>query len=103
MSWDDQVAAEESRGLASKAVSAPQAPLLTSLMPHGSNHGTAESGSQLGSGSAEPGTCDMTGDRDIPITSDSDNLHNIVTPDVTHDCDLWDGEHHVTSLSGHLY
>jgi len=27
---------------------------------------------------------------------------NIVTPDVTHDCDLWDGEHHVTSLSGHF-
>ena len=60
MSWDDQVAAEESRGLASGAVSAPQAPLSTSLMPHGSNHGTAESGSQLGGGSAEPGTCDVT-------------------------------------------
>ena len=51
----------------------------------------------------------MRGDHDIPITSDSDNLYNtsqsvisnIVTPDVTHDCDLWDGEHHVTSLSGH--
>ena len=27
---------------------------------------------------------------------------NIITPDVTHDCDLWDGEHHVTSLSGHF-
>ena len=64
MSWDDQVAAEESRGLASGAVSAPQAPLSTSLMPHGSNHRTAESGSQLGGGSAEPGTCDVTGDRD---------------------------------------
>ena len=60
MSWDDQVAAEESRGLASGVVSTPQAPLSTSLMPHGSNHGTAESGSQLGSGSAEPGTCDVT-------------------------------------------
>jgi len=48
MSWDDQVAAEESRGLASGVVSAPQAPLSTSLIPHGSNHGTAESGSQLG-------------------------------------------------------
>ena len=31
-----------------------------------------------------------------PVTS------NIVTPDVTHDCDLWDGEHYVTSLSGHF-
>ena len=27
---------------------------------------------------------------------------NIITPDVTHDCDLWDGEHHVTFLSGHF-
>jgi len=27
---------------------------------------------------------------------------NIVTSDITHDCDLWDGEHHVTSLSGHF-
>ena len=27
---------------------------------------------------------------------------NIVTHDVTHDCDLWDGEHHVTSLSSHF-
>jgi len=27
---------------------------------------------------------------------------NIVTHDVTHDCDLWDGEHHVTSLSDHF-
>jgi len=30
------------------------------------------------------------------VTSD------IVTPDVTHDCDLWDGEHYITSLSGHF-
>ena len=48
MSWDDQVAAEESRGLASGVVSTPQTPLSTSLMPHGSNHGTAESASHLG-------------------------------------------------------
>jgi len=27
---------------------------------------------------------------------------NIVTPDVTPDCDLWDGEHHVTSLFDHF-
>ena len=27
---------------------------------------------------------------------------DIVTHDVTHDCDLWDGEHHITSLSGHF-
>ena len=45
----------------------------------------------------QPGTCDVTGD--------SDNLYNMSQPVtsniVTHDCDLWDGEHHVTSLSGH--
>jgi len=65
MSWDDQVATEKSRGFTSGAVSAPQAPLSTSLIPHGSNHRTAESGSQLGGGSAEPGTYD------------SDNLHHM--------------------------
>jgi len=27
---------------------------------------------------------------------------NIVTPDVTHDCDLWDSEHYITFLSGHF-
>jgi len=27
---------------------------------------------------------------------------DIVIPDVTHDCDLWDGEHHITSLFGHF-
>ena len=32
MSWDDQVSAEESRGLASGVICAPQAPLSTSLM-----------------------------------------------------------------------
>ena len=31
-----------------------------------------------------------------PVTSD------IVTYDVTHDSDLWNSEHHVTSLSGHF-
>jgi len=62
MSWDDQVAAEESRDLVSGVISTPQAPLSTSLMSHGSNYGTAESASQLGGGSAESGTCDVTGD-----------------------------------------
>jgi len=50
------------------------------------------------------GTCDtlVTHDCDYlpqvsqPVTS------NIVTSDVTHDCDLWDGKHHVTSLFGHF-
>ena len=116
MSWDDQVSAEESRGLASGVICAPQAPLSTSLMPHGPNHGTAESSSLVEGGSAVAGTCDtlvicdMTGDCDTLVICDSDSLpqasqqvtSDIVTHDVTHDCDLWDGEHHVTSLSGHF-
>ena len=50
MSWDDQVSAKESRGLASGVICAPQAPLSTSLMPHGPNHGTAESSSEIEGG-----------------------------------------------------
>jgi len=56
------------------------------------------------------GTCDVIGDCDTLVICDSDSLPqasqqvtgDIVIPDVTHDCDLWDGEHHVTSLSGHF-
>jgi len=120
MSWDDQVSAEKSRGLASGVICAPQASLSISLMPHGPNHGTAESSSEIEGGSAVAGTCDMTGDCDTLVIRnnnnsvtrdrDHDSLHqasqpmtsNIVTPNVTYDCDLWDGEHHVTSLSGHF-
>ena len=58
MSWDDQVSAEKSRGFASGVISVPQAPLSTSLMPHGPNHGTAESSSEIEGGSAVAGTCD---------------------------------------------
>jgi len=55
-------------------------------------------------------TCDVTVDSDTLVIRDSDSLHqtsqqvtsNIVTPDVTYDCDLWDSEHHVTSLSSHF-
>ena len=97
MSWDDQVSAEESRGLVSGVISAPQAPLSTSLMPHGLNHGTAESSSEIEGGSAVAGTCDVTDDCDTLVTRDRDSLpqvsqhmtSNIVIPDVTHDCDLW--------------
>jgi len=64
MSWDDQVSAEECRGLASGVISVPQAPLSTSLMPHGPNHRTAESSSEIEGGSAVAGTCDVTGDCD---------------------------------------
>ena len=114
MSWDDQVSAEESRGIASGVICAPQAPLSTSLMPHGLNHRTAESSSEIEGGSAVAGTYDTlvicNCDNLVTRDSDSDCLHqalqpvtsNIVTPDVTHDCDLWDGEHYVTSLSGHF-
>jgi len=94
--------------------------LSTSLIPHGPNHGTAESSSEIEGGSAVAGTCDVTGDCDTLVIRDCDNLitcnsdrdslpqvsqsmtSNSVTPDVTYDCDLWDGEHHVTSLFGHF-
>jgi len=110
MSWDNQVSAEESRELASRVISTPQAPLSTSLMPHGPNYGTAESSSQIEGGNIVPGTCDMTGNCDTLVIRDCDSLpqvsqpvtSNIVTPDVTHDCDLWDSEHHITFLSGHF-
>jgi len=78
--------------------------LSTSLIPHGPNHGTAKSSSEIEGGSAVAGTCDVTGDRDTLVIRDSDNsvtrdrdhLHqasqhvtsNIVTPNVTYDCDL---------------
>ena len=81
-------------------------------MPHGPNHGTAESSSQIEGGSTVAGTCDVTGDCDTLVIHDSDSdsllqasqpvTSNIVTHDVTHDCNLWDGEHHATSLSGHV-
>jgi len=60
MSWDDQISAEESRGLVSGVISTPQAPLSTSLMPHGPNHGTAESSSEIEGGCTVAGTCDVT-------------------------------------------
>ena len=52
----------------------------------------------------------MTGDCDTLVIHDCDSLpqvsqpvtSNIVTPNITYDCDLWDGEHHVTFLSGHF-
>ena len=100
MSWDDQISAEESRGLASGVICAPQAPLSTSLMPYGPNHGTAESSSEIKGGSAVAGTCDILVIRDcdnsVTYDSDRDSLpqvsqpvtSNIVTHDIIHDCDL---------------
>jgi len=68
MSWDDQVSAEKSRGLVSGVTSVPQAPLSTSLMPHGPNYKTVESFFQVEGGSAVAGTCD------ILVICDSDSL-----------------------------
>ena len=51
----------------------------------------------------------MTGQRDVTCDCDCDiSLHTVshpvthdsVTHNVTHDTDLWDSDHHVTSLSG---
>jgi len=72
MSWDDQVSAEESRGLVSGVICASQAPLSTSLMSHGPNHGMTESSSLV----------DSLPQVSQQVTSD------IVTPDVIYDCDL---------------
>jgi len=56
------------------------------------------------------GTCDVTGDRDTLVICDRDSDRDslpqasqpVISNIVTYDCDLWDGEHHVTSLSGHF-
>jgi len=74
MSWDDQVFAEKSRGLAFGVTFVPQAPLSTSLMPHGPNHGIAESSFQVEGSSAVAGTCDVRGDYDTLVIRDSDSL-----------------------------
>ena len=88
MSWDDQVSAEESRGLASEVIYAPQAPLSTSLIPHGPNYRTAESSSLVEDGSAVADTCDVTGDCDSLPQVSQQVTSDIVTPNVTHNCDL---------------
>jgi len=88
MSWDDQGSAEESRSLASRIICAPQAPLSTSLMPYSPNHRTAESSSLVEGVSAVAGTCDMTGNCDSLPQASQQVTSDIVTSDVTHDCDL---------------
>ena len=78
--------------------------MSTSLMPYGPNHGIAELSSQIEGSSTVAGTCD------ILVIYDSDSLpqasqpvtSDIVTHNVTHDCDLWDGKHYVIFLSGHF-
>jgi len=79
-------------------------------MPHGPNYGTAELSSQVEGSNAVPGTCDVTGDCDILVICDHDSLPQVsqpvtsdsVTPNVTHDCNLWNGKYHIISLSGHF-
>ena len=79
-------------------------------MPHGPNYRRAESSSLVEGSSAVAGTCDMMDNCNTLVIHDSDSLpqasqqvtSDIVTSDVTHDCDLWDSEHHVTSLSSHF-
>jgi len=78
MSWDDQVAAEESRNSTSGAFAALQVSLPAGLVPHGPNHGTAESSTQLGGGSVRSGPCNITGDSDCLVTHDCDNLSNML-------------------------
>ena len=70
---DPSSSSEESRGLASGVICAPQAPLSTSLMPHGLNHGTAESSSEIEGSSAVAGTCDTLVIRDC----DNDSLPQV--------------------------
>ena len=111
MSWNDQVSAEEGRCLvfgletAPQAAQRPQAPMLG---PFNMIHGSAESAPQLGR------ECDVTSQHNV--TRDCDLMehdydtsshtlsHSVicdsVTYNVTHDTDLWDGDHHVMSLSG---
>jgi len=106
MSWDDQVSAKKSRGLASGVICALQAPLSTSLMPHGPNYRIAESSSQVEGGGVVAGICDVTGDCDTLVICDCDSLLQVsqpVTSDiVTPDCDLWNGKHYIISLSGYF-
>ena len=69
----------------------------------------AKSSSLVKSGSGA-GIGDMTYDCNILVIYDCDSLpqmsqqvtSDIITPNVTYDCDLWDSEHHVISLSGHF-
>ena len=49
-------------------------------------HGSAESAPQL--------------ERECDMMHDSDTLSHSVTHNVTHDSDLWNGDHHALLLSG---
>jgi len=75
MSWDDQIAAEESSNMVSRAENVPksiQVSQASMLGPLNMIHGSAESSFHLG------------------------NQY------ITYNNELWDGEHHALSLSGYL-
>ena len=99
MSWNDQVSAEEGRDLVFGLETASQAPMLG---PLNMIYGSAELAPQLGR------ECDVMHDCDLMEhdcdTSSHTMSHSVtcdsVTHNVTHDTNLWDGDHHVTSLSG---
>ena len=100
---------EKSRDIASRVISAPYAPISTSLMTHGTNHRTTELSSQLGGGSIGSDTCSVTGNYIILVIYNNDSLpqvsqpvtSDIVTPEITYNSDFWNGDYYVTSLSGH--
>jgi len=89
MSWNDQIVSEKSRNIASGVVFAPQTSLSTGLIPYSTNHGTAESLSQLGDGSIGSGIYDMTGDYNTLVTHDNDSLYQMSQP-VTSDIIIHD-------------
>jgi len=62
----------------------------------------AKSSSLVKSGSGVAGICDMTYDCDSLPQMSQQVTSDIITHNIIHDCNLWDGEHHVTSLSGHF-
>ena len=74
MSWNDQVAAEESSSLVSRAENVPKSAQVLKAPMFGllnMIHGSAESSSHLGN------------------------------QNIAHNNELWDGEHHALSLSGY--
>ena len=100
---------EKSKNIASRVISALQAPISTSLMTHGTNHKTAELLSQLKGGSIRSGICGVIDNCIALVICDNDSLSqvsqpvtsDIVTPEITHDSDFWNGDYCITLLSSH--
>jgi len=74
MSWNNQVVSEKSRDIISRVVSAPQIFMSTSLILHGTNHGTAKSLSQLEGSSIGSDICNMIDDHNILVIYYSNSL-----------------------------